>query len=108
MVQMKLPCLHIMNASGDYKEIIIFVLNKQIAFENAEDQTDREMDVIIDGRIPEEGVYVARSYRDAPEVDGMVFVETERELMSGDIVKVRITGAEQYDLMGVLSDEYSE
>ena len=86
----------------------LMLLQQQIAFENAEDQTDREMDVIIDGRIPEEGVYVARSYRDAPEVDGMVFVETERELMSGDIVKVRITGAEQYDLMGVLSDEYSE
>ena len=86
----------------------LMLLQQKIAFEKAEDRIGSELEVIIDGRIPEEGIYVARSYMDAPEVDGFVFVETERELMSGDLVKVKITDANKYDLIGVLSDEYSE
>jgi ribosomal protein S12 methylthiotransferase len=49
---------------------------------------------------------VGRSYRDAPGVDGIVFVSADRELMSGDFVQVRITAAEEYDLVGVMEDEY--
>ncbi|MBQ6105088.1 MAG: 30S ribosomal protein S12 methylthiotransferase RimO [Lachnospiraceae bacterium] len=60
----------------------------------------KKYDVIIDGLLPEEGVYVGRTYMDAPGIDGTVYVETTRTLMSGDIVPVRISGAEKYDLIG--------
>ena len=57
------------------------------------------MDVMIEGYIPEDDVYVARSYRDAPDVDGMVFLDADREYLSGTIVPITITGAAEYDLM---------
>ena len=60
----------------------------------------KKFDVIIDGYLPEEGVYAGRTYMDAPGIDGTVFVETDRNLLSGDIVPVRITGATEYDLIG--------
>ena len=70
------------------------------------------MRALIEGRIPgeetEDGSYIysARTYRDAPDIDGFVFVTTDRELRSGDFVKVRITGSYEYDLIGeVLSVE---
>ena len=50
----------------------------------------------------DEAAYIGRSYRDAPDVDGYVFVNTDQELMSGDFVNVRITGAYEYDLIGEL------
>ena len=55
---------------------------------------------MVEGSIPEEHVLVLRSYRDAPEVDGYVFVDTDREYMSGSILKVKISGSEEYDLIG--------
>ena len=60
----------------------------------------KELSVMIEGRLPEEGVYIGRSYRDAPKVDGYVFVDAEDELMTGDFVNVRITGSMAYDLTG--------
>ncbi len=60
----------------------------------------KRFDVLIDGYLPEEGVYVGRTYMDAPGIDGTVYVETARTLMSGEIVPVKITGAEKYDLIG--------
>ena len=48
----------------------------------------------------DENAYVGRTYKDAPNVDGLIFVESEEELMSGDFARVRITGALEYDLMG--------
>ena len=63
---------------------------------------------MIEGRLPEENAYVGRTYRDAPGVDGYIFIQTSRELMSGDFAQVRVTGALEYDLMGELSDESAE
>ena len=51
---------------------------------------------------------MARSYKDAPNVDGFVFVQTGRELMTGDFVRVRITGSHEYDLIGEIEDEFTE
>ena len=65
----------------------------------------KRLRVIVDGYLPEDGVYVARSYRDAPDIDGLVFVESGRELVTGDMINVRITGAKEYDLEGEISDE---
>ena len=61
-------------------------------------------EVLIEGRLPEEDVYVGRTYADAPEIDGYVFVTSQRELMTGDLVRARVTGASDYDLEGVLED----
>ena len=76
----------------------IMELQQEISFEKNEACVGRDLDVIIEGYLPDEEVYVARSYRDAPEVDGFVFLPCERELISGTILPVRITGAAEYDL----------
>ena len=64
--------------------------------------------VLIEGKIPEDGVYIGRTYKDAPNVDGYIFVNAPWELMSGDIVPVRVTGASDYDLIGDVVDESAE
>ena len=58
------------------------------------------MEAVIEGYLPEEGIYTARTYGDTPGVDGYIFVESDRELMSGDFIRVRVTGASHYDLTG--------
>lgn len=83
-------------------------LQQEIAFEKAEAMIGRTVPVIIDGRLPEEGILVARTYMDAPGVDGNVFIETDRELYSGTIEKVRITESSEYDLIGGLEDEFTK
>ncbi|MEG1802464.1 MAG: 30S ribosomal protein S12 methylthiotransferase RimO [Lachnospiraceae bacterium] len=56
--------------------------------------------VMIEGKVQEEHSYVARTYRDAPDIDGYLFITTEEELMTGDFVRVNVTGAYEYDLIG--------
>ncbi|MBQ7463337.1 MAG: 30S ribosomal protein S12 methylthiotransferase RimO [Lachnospiraceae bacterium] len=76
-------------------------LQQKTAFENEENMTGRELSVMIEGYLNEDDVYVGRTYRDAPDVDGYVFLKNaRREYMSGDFVKARITGANGYDLTG--------
>ena len=62
----------------------------------------KEMYVLIEGKVVDDNAYIGRTYRDAPNVDGYIFVNTEKELMSGDIAKVLVTGAYEYDLIGEL------
>jgi len=76
----------------------IMKLQQKIAFENNEALVGSELEVMIDGRLVEDEVYVTRSYKDAPGVDGYVFVNSVRDLVSGDLIRVRITGAKGYDL----------
>lgn len=73
-----------------------------IQFEKAAETVGRELDVMIEGYMPEEGVYVGRTYRDAPDIDGVIFLETDEKYMSGDIVKALVTEAKDYDLIGVV------
>lgn len=80
-------------------------LQQEIAFEAAENMKGRELTVMIEGKLAEEDVYVARTYKDAPSVDGYLFVDTDRSLMSGDFVRVRVTGANEYDLIGEIIEE---
>ena len=58
--------------------------------------------VMIEGSLPEDGVYIGRTYKDAPNVDGYIFVNSERELLSGELVPVYVTDAKDYDLIGEL------
>lgn len=83
-------------------------LQQEIAFEKAEDMVGHTVLAMIEGRVVDESAWIARTYKDAPNVDGYLFVHTERELMSGDFVRVRITGSYEYDLIGELSDEFTE
>ena len=78
----------------------IMELQQEIAFEKAENAVGRTVLAMIEGRLPDENAYAARTYMDAPNVDGLVFVQTSRELMTGDFVKVKITGSYEYDLIG--------
>ena len=80
----------------------IMELQQEIAFDNAENMIGREMLVMIEGKVADENAYVGRTYRDAPNVDGLIFINTEEELISGDFAKVKITGALEYDLIGEL------
>ena len=77
-------------------------LQQEIAFEHADSMVGREIEALIEGKVVEENAYVARTYMDAPNVDGYLFINTDQELMSGDFVQVRITGAHEYDLIGEL------
>ncbi|MCI8293879.1 MAG: 30S ribosomal protein S12 methylthiotransferase RimO [Hespellia sp.] len=77
-------------------------LQQEIAFEAAEAMVGREILVMIEGYLPEENAYVGRTYKDAPNVDGLIFVNSEETLMSGDFVKVKVSGALEYDLIGGL------
>lgn len=82
----------------------LMLLQQEIAFRKARRMKGRTLEAIIEGRIAGEDVYTARTYMDAPGVDGTLFVETGRELMTGDFLDVKITGSDQYDLIGVPAD----
>ncbi len=77
-------------------------LQQEIAFDTAENMIGREVLVMIEGKVADENAYVGRTYRDAPNVDGLIFVNAEEELMSGDFAKVKVSGAVDYDLIGGL------
>ena len=62
----------------------------------------RVLDVMIEGQVAGENAYIGRTYRDAPNVDGYIFINTEETLISGDFARVRVTGALEYDLIGEL------
>ena len=78
-------------------------LQQEIAFDRAEERTGSVVTAMIEGKVADEDAYVARTYGDAPNVDGLLFVQTTEELNSGDFVRVRITGAVEYDLIGELT-----
>ena len=75
-------------------------LQQEIAFDMADDMIGREVLVMIEGKVADENAYVGRTYKDAPNVDGLIFINTEEELMSGDFVRAKVTGAIEYDLIG--------
>lgn len=88
----------------------IMALQQEISADKAASRIDDEMSVLIEGYLYEDDIYIGRTYMDAPKVDGNVIVRAEEELISGDIVPVRITGANEYDLMGdvIYADEFTE
>ena len=77
-------------------------LQQEIAFDNAERIAGQEVLVMIEGKVADENAYVGRTYRDAPNVDGLIFINTDEELISGDFARVKVTGALDYDLIGEL------
>lgn len=92
----------------EFRRNEIMLLQQEIAFEKAEAMVGRVLPVMVEGRLVKEGVVVARTYMDAPDIDGNVFIETDRDFYSGAVVMVRITGSNEYDLIGELADEFTE
>ena len=95
----------------DQKEIWrdeLMELQQEISFDKAEEKVGMVVEAIVEGKVADENVYVGRTYMDAPGVDGYVFIYTDEELMSGQFVDVRITGASEYDLIGELIDESAQ
>ena len=86
----------------------IMELQQEISLEKGNDRIGQELLVMIEGKVSGESAYIARTYGDAPKVDGYIFVQTGELLMTGDFAKVRVTGALEYDLIGELADEYTE
>lgn len=80
-------------------------LQQEIAFDKAEDRTGSVVTAMVEGKVADEDAYVARTYGDAPNVDGLLFIQTGEELHSGDFVRVHITGAAEYDLIGELEEQ---
>lgn len=80
-------------------------LQQEIAFEKAEKMIGRGLVVMIEGKVADEDTYVARTYRDAPNVDGYLFVNSTANFMTGDLVRVRVTDANEYDLIGEVCHE---
>lgn len=86
----------------------IMELQQEIAFEKSEAMVGRELVVMIEGKLADENAYIARTYRDAPDIDGYIFIHTGEQLMSGDFAKAKVTGAVEYDLIGELADEFTK
>ena len=86
----------------------IMELQQEIAFEKSESMVGRVLDVMIEGKVADEAAYVGRTYMDAPNVDGYIFVNSGELFMSGDVVRVKVTGSNDYDLIGEVYDESAE
>lgn len=75
-------------------------VQQEIAFEHAQDAISTKLKVLIEGKLPEDNVFIGRTYKDAPSVDGYIFVNSSSELISGQFVDVFVTDAKEYDLIG--------
>ena len=80
----------------------VMELQEEVIFDKNETMAGKELFVFIEGKVADENAYIGRTYRDAPNVDGYIFINTSEELMTGDIVKAKVTGAYEYDLIGEL------
>jgi ribosomal protein S12 methylthiotransferase len=80
----------------------VMELQEEVIFDKNDSLNGRELYAFIEGKVADENAYIGRTYRDAPNVDGYIFINTEEELVTGDIAKVRVTGAYEYDLIGEL------
>lgn len=83
-------------------------LQQEIAFDRAQEMVGRTVTAMVEGKVADENAYVARTYGDSPNIDGLLFIHTDESLMSGDFVRAKITGAAEYDLIGEISDEFTE
>lgn len=83
-------------------------LQQEVSYDNGQNSVGEELLVMIEGKLPEEHVYVGRTYKDAPDVDGYIFVYSPEELVTGDFAHVTVTGASEYDLIGEIKNEFTE
>jgi len=77
----------------------IMALQHEISIENSKQMVGKEIEIIVEGKLYEDDVYIGRSYKDAPEVDGLVFIETDEELLTGELLKAKVILSKEYDLV---------
>ena len=80
----------------------IMELQEEIIMDKNDSLIGTEMIVFVEGKVADENAYIGRTYRDAPGIDGYIFIQSEEELITGDIAKARVSGAYEYDLIGEL------
>ncbi len=80
----------------------VMELQEEVIFDKNETLKGQELFVFIEGQVSGENAYIGRTYRDAPNIDGYIFINTDETLMTGDIAKVKVVGAYEYDLIGEL------
>lgn len=78
----------------------VMELQEEVIIDKNDSMKSQVLYAFIEGKVADENVYVGRTYRDAPNIDGYIFINSEHEFMTGDIVKVKVTGAYEYDLIG--------
>lgn len=86
----------------------IMELQQEVAFDKSEAMIGKTFVVMIEGKVADENAYVGRTYMDAPNVDGYIFVNTDEELISGEFVPVKVIGAQDYDLIGEIDYEFAK
>ena len=78
----------------------LYEVQKDIAEQKNASLTGSTIDVMVEGSLADSRqTYAGRTYRDAPDVDGLVFVNSDKDLESGDMISVTITGSNGYDLI---------
>lgn len=82
----------------------VMELQQEVSAAKNETFVGKRLEAFVEGKVADEPVYIGRTYRDAPDVDGYVFISSERELVTGEFVPVDITGAYEYDLIGDLAE----
>lgn len=86
----------------------IMALQQEVSYDLNAAMVGKSLKVIVEGYLYKEQMYMCRSYMDAPEIDGYIFVESEEELLSGDFIEVTITDFNEYDLIGERNYEFTE
>ena len=86
----------------------IMELQQEISAEKGQNMIGRELLCMVEGQVSGESAYIARTYADAPQVDGYIFIQSGEQMVTGDFVKVRVTGALEYDLIGEVADEFTK
>lgn len=87
-----------------YKDEIMEI-SEDVIFEKNKTRIGKTYTCIVEGKVPDKDTYIARSYMDAPDIDGYVFFECDKELLTGTFVNIKVTKAYEYDLMGELENE---
>ena len=95
-------------AVKEERQAELMELQQDVSLELGEDRIGQKQLVFIEGKVADEDAYVGRTYADAPGIDGYIFVNTQLPLMTGDFVRVNVTGSLEYDLIGEIADEYTE
>ncbi|SFN43467.1 ribosomal protein S12 methylthiotransferase [Pseudobutyrivibrio sp. UC1225] len=78
----------------------VMLCQKDISMSNNQNYVGRTIPVFVEGKLPEDGVFIGRTYRDTPSVDGFIFINSDTELVSGQFVDVTVTSFDEYDLIG--------
>lgn len=100
---------HIEEEEKERRRDEVMQLQQEISFDRADRLCGKKLEVMIEGRLPEDDVYIGRTCMDAPDIDGYIFMDADRMRMSGDFVMAEVVQANGYDLIGVIiEDEFTE